>query len=138
MFWGKVVIILLLHIYCALPCWNISKNSLDYIMRCAVAKSWTKFGPNYQFSPKENVLVNLNVTFIYLLYPHCASWHFTNINRVDHEIWNCINLGQFDPNYPFFAWGVFFWEKWLLLFLMLLFVDLLFSLMLLNISKRFL
>ena len=49
------------------------KNSLDRIMRYEVAKSWTKFGPNYQFSAKENFLVNLNVTFTYLVYPDYAN-----------------------------------------------------------------
>ena len=45
------------------------KNNVDHILRCNVAKAWAKFGPNCQFSPKGNILVNLNVTFTYLLHP---------------------------------------------------------------------
>ena len=45
------------------------KKNVDHILRCNVAKSWAKFGPNYQFSPKGNIFVKLNVTFTYLLHP---------------------------------------------------------------------
>ena len=45
------------------------KKYLDPILRCNVATFWAKFGPNCQFSPKVNILVNLNVTFTYLFHP---------------------------------------------------------------------
>ena len=45
------------------------KKNADHILRFNVAKTWAKFGPNCQFSPKGNILVNLNVTFTYLLHP---------------------------------------------------------------------
>ena len=35
----------------------------------AFLKSWAKFGSNCQFSPKGNILVNLNVAFTYSLHP---------------------------------------------------------------------
>ena len=50
--------------------------------------------PKLPIFSKREFLVNLNVTFIYLLHPHYASWRFTNINRVDHDICCCINLGN--------------------------------------------
>ena len=73
---------------------NKMKKNVDHILRCNVAKSWAKFGPNCQFSPIWNILVNLNVTFTCLL--QLIMLVNTNINKVDHEIWSCINFGQFD------------------------------------------
>ena len=104
------------------------KKNVDHILRCNVAKSWAKFGPNCQFSPIWNILVNLNVTFTCLL--QLIMLVNTNINKVDHEIWSCINFGQFDQ-IIYLSHKEFFWDKWLLLF-----VDLLCSIMLLNTSKR--
>ena len=78
--------ILILYIYCVLSCYDISKKekqkkNVDHFLKCNVAKSWAKFGPNCQFSPKGNILVKLNATFTYLLHPIMLA----NISQISIE-----------------------------------------------------
>ena len=58
------------------------KNNVDHILRCNVAKSWAKLGPNCQFSPKRNILVKLNITFTYLVHPIML----VNISQISIEL----------------------------------------------------
>ena len=77
--------------------------------------------------PKIEVFSKFKCYIIIPIVPHYASYHVTNTNKVDHEIWNCINLERFDVNYILVPQEVFLG----------LFVDLLYPSMLLNISFYF-
>ena len=106
------------------------KKNVDHILRCNVAKSWAKFGSNYQFFPKGDILVKLNVTFTYLLHPIMLG----NISQISIEWMMKYEVAEISGNLiklSICPIRSFFWEKWLLLF-----VDHLYSIMLLTLKER--